>query len=119
LKQALGNVSLPFAWLGSGDGLSGILASITSKTVVYPLDTVRKRLQVQGPNRARFLQRNIPEYTSGVFGTIAVVLQREGIRGIYRGLSVSLMKAAPTSAVTMWTYERVMAALRYADGDSL
>jgi solute carrier family 25 thiamine pyrophosphate transporter 19 len=27
---------------------------------------------------------------------------------MYRGLTVSLLKAAPASAVTMWTYERAM-----------
>ena len=30
---------------------------------------------------------------------------------MYRGLPVSLLKAAPASAVTMWTYERAMAVL--------
>lgn len=103
---------LPLDWLGSADGTAGILASIISKTAVYPLDTVRKRLQVQGPSRMKYAHRNIPEYTTGVVGTIKMILRREGVRGMYRGLTVALVKAAPTSAVTVWTFERVMGMLK-------
>ena len=95
---------LPF---GSSDAVAGIMASILSKTAVYPLDTTRKRLQVQGPTRERYVHRNIPTYT-GVVSTLAHIWKYEGRRGMYRGLTVSLLKAAPASAVTMWTYERAM-----------
>jgi solute carrier family 25 (mitochondrial thiamine pyrophosphate transporter), member 19 len=101
--------------MGAADGASGMLASIISKTAVYPLDTVRKRLQVQGPSRAKYVHRNIPEYKSGVLGTIKAILKREGVRGMYRGLTVALVKAAPASAMTMWTFERVMATLKYIE----
>ncbi|KAF2836251.1 mitochondrial thiamine pyrophosphate carrier 1 [Patellaria atrata CBS 101060] len=104
LKIPLAGLELPFS---SGDATAGILASIFSKTTVFPLDTVRKRLQVQGPMRSRYVHRNIPEYR-GVASTIRMILKREGVRGLYRGLPVSLIKAAPASAVTMWTYERAM-----------
>jgi len=107
LKLSLGNLPLPF---GSGDAVAGVLASVFSKTSVFPLDTVRKRLQVQGPMRGRYIHRNIPVH-SGVLKTIQSILQREGLRGLYRGLTVSLFKAAPASAVTMWTYERTMSFL--------
>jgi solute carrier family 25 thiamine pyrophosphate transporter 19 len=42
-----------------------------------------------------------------------MIFVAEGVRGLYRGLVVSLVKAAPASAVTMWTYER---ALRFYAG---
>jgi solute carrier family 25 thiamine pyrophosphate transporter 19 len=38
--------------------------------------------------------------------------RQEGRRGLYRGLTVSLLKAAPASAVTMWTYERAMSVMQ-------
>lgn len=98
------SVALPF---GSSDAAAGMVASVLSKTAVYPLDTTRKRLQVQGPHRARYVHRNIPTYT-GVLMTLRHIWEHEGRRGMYRGLTVSLLKAAPASAVTMWTYERVM-----------
>lgn len=104
-KPAFSLADLPF---GSSDAIAGVTASVLSKTAVFPLDTVRKRLQVQGPTRARYVHRNIPEYAGGVTATIKAILKAEGVRGMYRGLTVSLLKAAPASAVTMWTYERTM-----------
>lgn len=95
---------LPF---GTGDAAAGVVASVLAKTGVFPLDLVRKRLQVQGPTRTRYVHRNIPEY-DGVVRSITMILRTQGVRGLYRGLTVSLFKAAPASAVTMWTYERAL-----------
>jgi solute carrier family 25 thiamine pyrophosphate transporter 19 len=106
LKPIMANSPLPLP-LGSSDAVAGIVASVMSKTAVYPLDTTRKRLQVQGPHRERYVHRNIPTYT-GVLMTLRHIWKHEGRRGMYRGLTVSLLKAAPASAVTMWTYERAM-----------
>jgi solute carrier family 25 thiamine pyrophosphate transporter 19 len=106
LKPIMATSPLPLP-LGSSDAVAGVVASVLSKTAVYPLDTTRKRLQVQGPNRARYVHRNIPTYT-GVLMTLNHIWKHEGRRGMYRGLTVSLLKAAPASAVTMWTYERAM-----------
>ncbi|KAI3401951.1 hypothetical protein diail_6511 [Diaporthe ilicicola] len=106
LRVPLGALDLPF---GGGDALAGTVASVVSKTGVFPLDTVRKRIQVQGPTRARYVHKNIPEYNGlGTIGTMRSILRTEGVRSLYRGLTVSLLKAAPASAVTVWTYERVL-----------
>jgi len=114
LKIPLSDMSLP---IGSGDACAGILASISAKTVVFPLDTIRKRLQVQGPTRSLYVHRNIPVY-KGIVSTLSVILKQEGLRGLYRGLPVSLLKAAPASAITMWTYERTMALLEKVEGST-
>lgn len=111
LRLLLSSLELPF---GSGDATAGILASTLSKSGVFPLDLARKRLQVQGPTRTRYVHRNIPEYR-GVFHTLQTIMMKEGFRGMYRGLTVSLVKAAPASAVTMWTYERALHFLMRAD----
>ena len=110
-RQVLGGRNMPF---GSGDAMSGVLASVLAKTCVFPLDLVRKRLQVQGPTRTKYIHTNIPEYR-GVFRTLYAIFRIEGVRGWYRGLTVSLIKAAPASAVTMWTYERTLSALMQTD----
>ena len=106
LKPALAGVSLPF---GSGDAVAGVTASVLSKSMVFPLDTVRKRLQVQGPSRHKYVGgHKTPVYDRGVVGTLKMIVRKEGTMGLYRGLSVSLVKAAPASAITMWTYERAL-----------
>lgn len=88
LHQYMGGKTLPF---GSGDATAGILASVFAKTAVFPLDLVRKRLQVQGPTRTRYIHANIPEY-KGVIRGLATIWRQEGYRGWYRGLTVSLVK---------------------------
>ncbi|KAI1329607.1 mitochondrial thiamine pyrophosphate carrier 1 [Xylariaceae sp. FL0255] len=103
-RVPLAQMDLPW---GSGDATAGVFAGIVAKTGVFPLDLVRKRIQVQGPTRLLYIHKNIPEYT-GTVRTIRTIVQMEGMRGLYRGLTVSLLKAAPGSAVTMWTYERVL-----------
>lgn len=105
LRPPLAALSLPF---GSGDATAGIVASVMAKTGVFPVDLIRKRLQVQGPTRARYGGGNIPVYGEGVWKTGRSIVRKEGWRGLYRGLGVGLFKSAPASAVTMWTYERAL-----------
>ncbi|EJT97624.1 mitochondrial carrier [Dacryopinax primogenitus] len=97
---------------GYESAVAGGFASTVAKTGVFPLDLIRKRLQVQGPTREKYLQKDIAVYEG-----MRTIVQREGIRGLYRGLGVSLIKAAPNSAITMWSYEVVLRALKSARGD--
>lgn len=84
MRQPLGNIELPF---GSGDAAAGVVASVIAKTGVFPFDLIRKRLQVQGPTRSRYVHKNIPVY-KGVFRTMRDIIRHEGRRGLYRGLTV-------------------------------
>ncbi|KAL7935261.1 mitochondrial carrier [Trichoderma chlorosporum] len=111
LRLRLGHLDLPW---GSGDATAGIVASVVAKTAVFPLDLVRKRIQVQGPTRSRYVYNDIPVYTSAVRG-IQTIYRTEGLRGLYKGLPISLVKAAPASAITLWTYERSLKLLMSLD----
>ncbi|KAJ3502904.1 hypothetical protein NM208_g16624 [Fusarium decemcellulare] len=102
LRISMEGLHMPW---GSGDATAGMLASVISKTAVFPLDLVRKRIQVQGPSRSRYVYENIPEYST-TRGAVRSILRTEGFRGLYKGLSISLLKSAPASAVTLWTYEQ-------------
>jgi solute carrier family 25 (mitochondrial thiamine pyrophosphate transporter), member 19 len=96
--QQFGALNLP---LSSGDAAAGVLASVFAKTATFPLDLVRKRLQVQGPMRSRFVHTNIPVY-AGVFRGLHAIWRKEGVRGWYRGLTVSLLKVrSPCSPHTL------------------
>lgn len=112
LRSPLASLSLPF---GSGDATAGVLASVLAKTGVFPLDLIRKRLQVQGPMRARYAGGKIPVYGQGLWRTGKSIVNQEGLRGLYRGLGVGLVKSAPASAITMWTYERALKVLKEVD----
>ena len=108
LRSPLASLSLPF---GIGDATAGVAASVLAKTGVFPLDLIRKRLQVQGPTRTRYVGM-IPVYGNGIWKTGKSIVARERWTGLYRGLGVGLVKSAPASAITMWTYERVLRILR-------
>ncbi|KAL8712428.1 MAG: hypothetical protein Q9220_003276 [cf. Caloplaca sp. 1 TL-2023] len=110
LRPRLADMSLPF---GSGDACAGITSGVLAKTGVFPLDLIRKRLQVQGPTRARYAGGSIPMY-KGVWSTGRSILSKDGWRGLYRGLGISLVKSAPASAVTMWTYEHALKLVRHS-----
>ena len=109
LRPPLAQLELP---LGSGAAAAGVLASVIAKTGVFPLDLIRKRLQVQGPARERLAGGMVPVYDKGLWRVGRDIVKKEGWRGLYRGLGVGLLKAAPASAVTMWTYERAMKELK-------
>ncbi|KAF4335722.1 TPC1-mitochondrial transport [Fusarium beomiforme] len=104
LRTSLEGLRMPW---GSGDATAGMFASIISKTAVFPLDLVRKRIQVQGPARRQYVYHNIPEYATARSALLSI-LRTEGFRGLYKGLTISLLKSAPASAVTLWTYEQTL-----------
>lgn len=99
---------------GWSDALAAAFAAAAAKAGIFPLDLIRKRLQVQGPTRGRYVHRNIPAYV-GIYATARDIVRAEGVRGLYKGLWVSLVKAAPLSAVTMWTFERSLKTVRWLE----
>lgn len=104
LRLSLAGLNMPW---GSGDATAGVIGSVIAKTTVFPLDLVRKRIQVQGPTRHRYVYGNIPEY-KGAIKALSTIVRAEGFRGLFKGLPISLIKSAPSSAVTVWTYERAL-----------
>jgi solute carrier family 25 folate transporter 32 len=73
---------------------------MTASLATYPHEVVRTRLQTQ---RRLLLQPGAPRKRSGIVRTTAKILHFEGWRGLYKGLSVNLIRTVPNSAVTMLT----------------
>ncbi|KAK6126107.1 hypothetical protein DH2020_040221 [Rehmannia glutinosa] len=58
----------------------GSLSGIASSTATFPLDLVRRRMQLEGAaGQARV-------YNMGLFGTFGHIIRAEGFRGLYRGI---------------------------------
>ena len=74
---------------------SGFCAAVST----YPLDVVRRRLQLNGIHHA-----NLPQY-SGISQCIQKMFQDEGICGFYKGLVPCLFKVVPSMAVTFMLNE--------------
>nr|XP_026689747.1 mitochondrial thiamine pyrophosphate carrier-like [Ciona intestinalis] len=77
-------------------------AGLMSKCIVYPMDVVKKRLQVQG-----FSEATISEVVTynGFRDCISTIKKQEGVRGFYKGLHVAAIKSTCTSALIFLTYE--------------
>lgn len=73
------------------EAVCGFVAGATSKALTFPLDTIRKRLQMLH-HKSSWLM-------------LVDHWRHHGLRGFYRGFGVSLLKTAPTSALSVSVYE--------------
>jgi len=83
-------------------GLSGYAGSIsgaTSKIIVYPLDTVKKRIQIQSVFGSASTTTVLYNY-SGMWDCLATMIRTEGIQGLYRGLFPSVLKSTLGSGLS-------------------
>jgi hypothetical protein len=58
----------------------GATAGVVGQTVAYPLDLVRRRMQVQGFGGTQY------SYKGGIFRTMAQIVKEEGVQGLYKGM---------------------------------
>ncbi|KAM4012516.1 mitochondrial thiamine pyrophosphate carrier-like [Anomaloglossus baeobatrachus] len=84
--------------------LCGSGAGVISKTVTYPLDLFKKRLQVGGFEQARAAFGEVKTY-KGLVDCASRVRKEEGFKGLFKGLSPSLLKAAVSTGLTFFCYE--------------
>lgn len=78
-------------------GVSGLVCT----TVAYPLELIRRRLQVQG-----FGGR--PVLYSGMLDCTRKIVEKEGVKGLFRGLNANLMKSPLAVAIVFGCYETLM-----------
>ena len=101
--QPMSSQIVGFQWIyppaNFGASRDSHVASVASKTAVFPRDTVRKRMEVQGQAATAGA---FPLHTGGILKTLREVVARDGVRGFYRGLGIGLVKAAPAGALTIW-----------------
>ncbi|XP_042512764.1 mitochondrial substrate carrier family protein B-like [Macadamia integrifolia] len=77
----------------------GSLSGLASSTATFPLDLVRRRMQLEGAaGRARV-------YKTGLFGTFRHITRNEGLLGLYRGIFPEYLKVVPSVGIVFMTYE--------------
>lgn len=89
---------LPVDHLWGKEALCGLVAGTTAKGLSFPLDTIRKRVQISRP--------------LSILSMLILQWKSHGLMGFYKGFLVSLVKTAPTSAISMAVYEYVIRAER-------
>lgn len=92
---------------------AGAAAGVIAATFVCPLDVIKTRLQVHGlPKVASANAKGSVIVTS--FGQI---FHKEGMRGMYRGLSPTILALLPNWAVYFAVYEQLKSRLSAAGGN--
>lgn len=71
--------------------IAGIIAGVVSKTIVYPLDLVKRRLQMN--------------YSHSFTQCVKQIVQTNGVLALYRGILPALLKSAPTTGLSFFFYE--------------
>lgn len=83
---------------------SGAVSGIFAKSLIYPLDSIKKRLQVQGFEEARKEFGKTRVYAGVVDCTIKIV-REETFFGLYKGFLPSIYKAAAVTALNFAIFE--------------
>ncbi|KAI8592791.1 mitochondrial carrier domain-containing protein [Geranomyces variabilis] len=112
IRHILRHENLIASLLGKTESfISGGIAGMLGKLSVMPFDVVRKRLQVQGPERNSYVTGRVPKYPSGLIRCAAQIARQEGWLALYKGVVPALFKAGPSSAVTFAVVRIVSGAL--------
>ncbi|KAL4540562.1 hypothetical protein Ndes2526A_g03537 [Nannochloris sp. 'desiccata'] len=106
-------IRLPVPAMLAFGGIAGLIA----QTVTYPLDVVRRRMQVEGlklrePPVAlgapHFPNERLPQSTPAA---LVAIVRRQGWRVLYSGLSINYMKVVPSTAIGFTLYDYLKSAL--------
>lgn len=80
----------------------GAVAGALGQTCTYPLDVVRRRMQIVGLNPNLY---GSERYQNGTLNALKTIFRQEGWRALYRGLSLNYIKVAPMVAISFTTFD--------------
>ncbi|KAM7533153.1 hypothetical protein Aperf_G00000121062 [Anoplocephala perfoliata] len=89
---------------------SGAFAGCLAKSAIYPLDVAKKRFQVVGFEEARRHFGRVPTKSETRWGLVTIsslwnIYAQEGFRGLFKGWTPSMLKAAITTSLTFSFFE--------------
>lgn len=92
-----------------GSLLSGALSGLASSLLLFPADSIRRRMQVEKILCDIDLTSDNPNCKTSInenaIAEIYKVLKIDGIRGLYRGIVPELLKVIPMVSITFMVYE--------------
>ncbi|OMO91621.1 Mitochondrial carrier protein [Corchorus olitorius] len=89
----------------------GSVAGLLGQTFTYPLDVVRRQMQVQ-----RLLASNSPEL-KGTMETLVMIAKSQGWKQLFSGLSINYLKVVPSVAIGFTVYDIMKSSLRVPSHD--
>ena len=108
----------------------GGIAGLAGQASTYPLDIVRRRMQTEGfsPFHAHIQNRHTPSeplpsfaakvkrIEGGMVDTLFAIYSREGRRGLFKGLSMNVIKGPIAVGVSFTTYDILKSILKLDTG---
>ncbi|GMP59578.1 hypothetical protein CsSME_00022808 [Camellia sinensis var. sinensis] len=89
----------------------GSVAGLLGQTFTYPLDVVRRQMQVQ-----RLSASNSGDM-KGTMESLVMIVQRQGWKQLFSGLSINYIKVAPSVAIGFTVYDVMKSYLRVPSRD--
>ncbi|CAN1762010.1 Mitochondrial carrier protein CoAc2 [Linum perenne] len=84
----------------------GSVAGLLGQTFTYPLDVVRRQMQVQR------LSSSSSAELKGTMETLIMIAEKQGWKQLFSGLSINYMKVVPSVAIGFTIYDVVKSCLR-------
>jgi hypothetical protein len=91
----------------------GSVAGLLGQTFTYPLDVVRRQMQVQ---------QFSPSHAAEVKGTMEMLIkiaQKQGWKQLFSGLSINYLKVVPSVAIGFTVYDLMKLYLRVPSRDEV
>lgn len=87
----------------------GAVAGTMGQTVAYPLDVVRRRLQVSGWSGVKDLHADHGKAIAyrGMTDCFARTVREEGVQALFKGLWPNYLKVVPSIAIAFVSYEQL------------
>ncbi|KAL0308517.1 UNVERIFIED_CONTAM: Mitochondrial carrier protein CoAc2 [Sesamum radiatum] len=89
----------------------GSIAGLLGQTFTYPLDVVRRQMQVQQ------LMTPNSNATRGTLETLAMIVRTQGWKQLFSGLSINYLKVVPSVAIGFTVYDVMKAFLQVPSRD--
>ena len=83
---------------------SGLIAGAVSKTILMPMDVVKRRMQTQNLRMLSDYTVIPPSYPQAILSTLRAIIRYEGYKALWSGWSMTVLKSAPATAITFQVY---------------
>uniref|UniRef100_A0A8R7VBN9 Graves disease carrier protein n=2 Tax=Triticum urartu TaxID=4572 RepID=A0A8R7VBN9_TRIUA len=77
----------------------GSVAGLLGQTITYPLDVVRRQMQVQALSSSNLVKGK------ETFGSLAMIVKHQGWKQLFSGLSINYLKVVPSAALGFTVYD--------------